>query len=67
MLTDPTYASLERDLDVVELWSGVGSIWTAAIKRGFAAQPYDKNRAPLETAISEDILSAAPRKRQQVS
>ena len=63
VLQNPEYMSLPRDLDVVELWSGVGSIWTAAGKRGLAAKPFDKNRAPLETALSEDILSAAPSQR----
>ena len=35
---------LQRDLDVVELWSGVGSIVAAAQTRGFAAKPSDKHR-----------------------
>ena len=56
MLTDPEFVNLPRDLDVVELWSGVGSIVNAALKRNMKAMPFDKNRNPLETAISEYIL-----------
>ena len=59
MLTDPEYVNLPRDLDVVELWSGVGNIVNAALKRNMKAVPFDKNRNPLETAISEDILCPA--------
>ena len=66
VLADPAYTSLERDLDVVKLWSGVGTIWSAAAKRGLAAKPFDKNREPLETMMSEDILSMVPSQRPLV-
>ena len=37
-------AAEQRDLDVVELWSGVESIVSAATAAGFAAVPFDKFR-----------------------
>ena len=37
-------ASEQRDLDVVELWSGVESIVSAARAAGFTAMPFDKFR-----------------------
>ena len=60
VLADPEFADLPRDLDVVELWSGVGNIVAAALKRNMKAVPFDKNRKPLDTVISEDILCPAP-------
>lgn len=51
----------DRDLDVVELWSGVGSIVKAA--RNHVAVPFDINRRPgvtdLEGPGNEDITSPA--------
>ena len=57
-------ASEERDLDVVELWSGVEAIVSAARVAGFRAEPFDKFRIPgvTDTAdpdITEDILLEA--------
>ena len=54
----------ERDLDVVELWSGVGAITSAAENAGFIAKPFDKFRRPGVTDIenpstTEDILLEA--------
>ena len=40
---------------VVELWSGVGNIYNAAHQRQLNAKPFDKQRLPAETLISEDI------------
>ena len=37
-------ASDQRDLDVVELWSGVAAIVAAAKAAGFTAMPFDKFR-----------------------
>ena len=59
VLANPEFTALPRDLDLVELWSGVGSIVAAATKRNLKAVPFDKNRHPVETAVSEDILSPA--------
>ena len=42
-----------RDLDVVELFSGCGSIWGAALRRGLQACGFDKQRSP-----DEDIATA---------
>lgn len=44
-----------RDLDVVELWSGVGSVALAAF--GLKVAVFDKNRLPGETEATEDILT----------
>jgi len=44
-----------RDLDVVELWSGVGSVAKAAF--GLKVAVFDKNRLPGETEATEDILT----------
>jgi hypothetical protein len=55
VLQDPQYEALDRTLDVVELWSGVGNIYKAATDCKFNAMPFDKNRLPAETLISEDI------------
>jgi len=57
VLQSADFASLQRDLDVVELWSGVESIVTAARKKGLQAEPFDKNRVPGVTTFSEDICS----------
>ena len=50
-------ATGERDLDVVELWSGVGSVVSAATRSGFEAVPFDKFRTAGETENNEDILT----------
>jgi hypothetical protein len=57
VVADPGYADLPRDLDVVELWSGVQSIVNAAIKMSLNAKPYDILREPGKTEFSEDITS----------
>lgn len=53
-----------RDLDVVELWSGVGSIVSAAKAAGLAAAPFDKHRDhgvtdTADPSTTEDILLEA--------
>jgi hypothetical protein len=35
---------LDRDLDIVEMYSGVGSIHSAAVDRGLRSQAFDKHR-----------------------
>jgi hypothetical protein len=51
----------QRDLDVVELWSGVGSVATSATDNGHAAVAFDMCRIPGITNVqgdgSEDILT----------
>ena len=37
-------AILDRDLDIVEMYSGVGSIHSAAVDRSLRSQAFDKNR-----------------------
>ena len=58
VLADVAWMSMQRDLDVVELWSGVQSIVNAALKKGLQAVPYDKGRVPGETDVKEDITSS---------
>ena len=60
VLQDSQFSWLERDLDVVELWSGVAAIVAAARKQGKQAEPFDKNRVPGVTTYSEDICSGRP-------
>ena len=55
---------LPRDLEVVELWSGVGAVARAARKVGAAAQEFDINRVPGATdtddpELTENILLEA--------
>lgn len=54
-------SSIQRDLDCVEIFSGVGSIVTAALQVGCRATGFDRVRVPGVTDIpgefSEDILS----------
>jgi hypothetical protein len=57
VLADAEMANLPRDLDVVELWSGVQSIVNAALKLEKKAVPFDIARIPGQTTFSEDICS----------
>ena len=57
VLKSAHYSRLPRDLDVVELWSGVGTIVTAGLNHGLACLPFDKDRVPGETETEEDITS----------
>jgi hypothetical protein len=54
---------VSRDMDVVELWSGVGSISGAAAASGYESAPYDLHRVPGVTDVDsedcEDISSPA--------
>ena len=52
VLLDQRWAEQPRDLDVVELESGVEAVTRAARARGHRAQPYDIKRDP----VLEDIL-----------
>ena len=51
----------DRDLDIVELWSGVGSITVAGRQRGHRAEPFDLHRAPgstdIEGPLCEDLCT----------
>jgi len=51
-----------RDVDVVELWCGVGSIVAAASAAGHVVRKFDKHRVPgvtdTEGRASEDLLSS---------
>jgi hypothetical protein len=46
VLSVPAWTQVPRDLAVIEVFSGVGSVTSAALVRGFAASSYDKNRLP---------------------
>ena len=61
VLSAPDTASLPRDLDVAELWSGVGAIVHAAVSHGLRAAPFDKFRCLGVTDVdgpdTEDITT----------
>ena len=44
VLQNKALTSLPRDLDVVELWSGTGTLCDAARSMGLATEPFDKFR-----------------------
>jgi len=46
VLSVPAWTQVPRDLACIEVFSGVGSVTSAALARGFAASSYDKNRVP---------------------
>jgi hypothetical protein len=54
-------SSIQRDLDCVEIFCGVGSIVTAALQAGYRVMGFDRDRVPGVTDIpgefSEDISS----------
>lgn len=57
VLKDPTYHNIGRDVDIVELWSGVGTDVAAGAALGLQALPFDRDRVPGETEDAEDIAS----------
>ena len=46
ILADPQFQTLDRDLDVIEIFAGVASIHRAAEKAGFASAAFDILRVP---------------------
>jgi len=61
VLEDPRVIDSPRDVDVVELWSGVGSVVKAAQEKGYQALPFDIGRCPGVTDVdgpfTEDIMT----------
>jgi hypothetical protein len=62
VLSSPAWTQVPRDLACIEVFSGVGSVTSAALALGFAASSYDKNRVPGTTDSpqsphSEDITT----------
>lgn len=57
VLSSEHYSGLPRDLDVVELWSGAGTVVAAGLSYGLGCLPFDKDRVPGETEREEDITS----------
>ena len=61
-LQDPA-AAAPRNLDVVELWSGVGAVAGAAARCGMRVKTFDRDRMPgvadRRSAESENILAPA--------
>ena len=57
VLSHELFQNSPRDLDLVELWSGVQSLVNAARFRKLSAEPFDIDRDPPRTANEEDILS----------
>lgn len=60
VLSDPGYNKLPRDVDVVEIWSGVQTIVNAAKACQLNALPFDIARVPGESEHTEDITSLCP-------
>ena len=59
ILQDPSWLFTTRDLDVVELWSGVGSITAAARQANLAAQDFDiLNNPAQDVTIQQGFLLA---------
>ena len=56
VLSDPAFTNLPRNLDAVELWSGVHSIGPPCRECGLRALPFDKCRQGV-SGDSEDILT----------
>jgi hypothetical protein len=46
VLSDAAWEPSRRDLDVLEVWSGVGSVVTAATSQGLAAAGFDRIHGP---------------------
>ena len=59
VLSDPGYTQLPRTLDLLELWSGVGAVVSAARSIKLQAQGFDKHRSAGETEESEDLCTLA--------
>ena len=65
VLQDVSLIACSRDLDVAEIFCGVGSIWQAGTAAGYNAVGFDKARAPgvtdclTDPSACEDILSPA--------
>ena len=57
VLENQHFTSLVRDLDAVELWSGVGTVVAACAQHGLHALPFDKDRVRGESETEEDITS----------
>ncbi len=58
-LRDPKFKELPRDLDCLELWSGLGHIACAATHQGLVAKAFDINRLPGTTDDSNSKDSEA--------
>ena len=64
VLQDVSLTACSRDLDVAEIFCGVGSIWLAGKTAGYNAAGFDKWRVPgvtdsIDSSACEDILSPA--------
>ena len=57
VLSDPRFRELPRTLDVLELWSGAGTVVRAAQSIGLQAQGFDKFRIVDQTLESEDLCT----------
>ncbi len=58
VLNDATLLRVDRDLDVLEVFSGVGTVCAAAAAKGLQAASYDKNDNPKEDCLSKDGFRA---------
>ena len=57
VLKDPLYSNCVRDLDVVELWSGVGTVVAAGAALGLQALSFDGDCVPGDAENAEDTTS----------
>jgi hypothetical protein len=59
VLSNHKLVNLTRDLDVVELWCGVGSVVRAALQRGQRAVGFDKAKSQEQDLTTKDGFEAA--------
>jgi hypothetical protein len=59
VLSNHKLVNLTRDLDVVELWCGVGSVVRAALQRGQRAVGFDKIKSEEQDLTTKDGFEAA--------
>jgi hypothetical protein len=59
VLSNHKLVNLTRDLDVVELWCGVGSVVRAALQRGQRAVGFDKIKSKEQDLTTKDGFEAA--------
>lgn len=53
VLSDASWEPAHRDLDVLEVWSGVASVQRAALARGLKAEAFDYIHGPHQDLVTE--------------
>ena len=59
VLTSPAWNQLPRDLQVVELWAGVGHVAAAAREQGLSAATFEKDHDELQNFLHQPGFRAA--------